>query len=160
MTRPLSVLVLNGPNLNLLGAREPEIYGPMTLPAINARLLALAAELVAVDLEFLQSNHEGALVDAIQAGDERGVAGAILNPGGLTHSSISLHDAIKAVHYPVVEVHLSNLHRREEWRQRSYISAAAVGTVMGLGWRGYEMALRALVGLLREADNPIGDGSC
>lgn len=140
----MEIWVLNGPNLNLLGIREPEIYGRLTLADLNARLAATARELGAT-LEFFQSNHEGALIDRLQAGHGRGLAGAIFNPGGLTHTSIALHDAIKAVDYPVIEVHLSNLARREPWRAHSYIAAAAVGTIAGLGWRGYELALRYLV---------------
>jgi 3-dehydroquinate dehydratase-2 len=140
----MEIWVVHGPNLNMLGVREPEVYGRMTLDELNGRLAETARELGAT-LEFFQSNHEGALIDRLHAGHGRGLAGAILNPGGLTHTSVSLHDAIKAVDYPVIEVHLSNLARREPWRAHSYVSAAAVGTIAGLGWRGYELALRYLI---------------
>ncbi len=141
----MKFLVINGPNLNMLGIREPDVYGRMTLEDINTRLQKLAGELGDVELAFFQSNHEGAIIDFIQQGHGTELAGALINPGGLTHTSVSLHDAIKAVDYPFIEVHLSNLHRREEWRKQSLISAAAIGTIMGLGWRGYEAALRVLV---------------
>lgn len=147
----MEIWVLHGPNLNLLGIREPEIYGRMTLADLNARLAATAHQLGA-RLDFFQSNHEGALIDRLHAGHGRGLAGAILNPGGLTHTSIALHDAIKAVDYPVIEVHLSNVARREPWRAHSYVAAAAVGTIAGLGWRGYELALRYLVARITEEE--------
>ena len=146
----MNVLVLNGPNVNMLGVREPHIYGSTTLAQINERLAALAKELGA-EVEFFHSNHEGALVDRIQAGHGQGLAGAIFNPGGLTHTSVALHDAIKAVDYPFLEVHLTNIQQREEWRHRSLIAMAAKGTIAGLGARGYELALRYLVGLQRES---------
>ncbi|MBV8086464.1 MAG: type II 3-dehydroquinate dehydratase [Chloroflexi bacterium] len=144
------VLVLNGPNVNMLGIREPHIYGSATLAQINEGLVALGKELGA-EVEFFHSNHEGALVDRIQAGHGQGLAGAILNPGGLTHTSVALHDAIKAVDYPFVEVHLSNIQQREEWRHRSLIAMAAKGTIAGLGAHGYELALRYLVAAQRES---------
>lgn len=144
----MKILVLHGPNLNLFGRREPHIYGTMTLDEINRRLQALARELE-VELVVFQSNHEGALVDKLhQHIDE--AAGALLNPGGLTQYGVSLHDAIKAMPFPVIEVHMSNRHAREEWRGHSIISPAAKGTVEGLGWRSYTAALRALVEMLRE----------
>ena len=146
----MRILVLNGPNVNMLGIREPHIYGSTTLDQINGRLEALAQELGDVQLEFFHTNHEGALLDRIQAGHGQDLAGAIINPGGLTHSSVALHDAIKAVDYPFVEVHLSNIQQREEWRHRSLVAMAAKGTIAGLGWRGYELALRYLVASLRE----------
>ena len=145
----MRVLVLHGPNLNLFGRREPHIYGKMTLAEINAKLTALAGEL-GVELVILQSNHEGALVDCLQQNIDS-ADGAILNPGGLTQHGVSLHDAIKAMPFPVIEVHLSNLAMREEWRHRSIISPAVKGTVQGLGWRSYTAALRALVEIVREA---------
>lgn len=144
----MKILVLHGPNLNLFGRREPHIYGTMTLDEINARLQALARELE-VELVVFQSNHEGALVDKLQQHIDD-AAGAILNPAGLTQYSVSLHDAIKAMPFPVIEVHMSNRHAREEWRGHSIISPAAKGTVEGLGWRSYTAALRALVEMLRE----------
>jgi len=146
----MKILVIHGPNLNMLGIREPHIYGTMTLAEIDDRLRAVAAELGDVELECFQSNHEGAIVDLIQQRHGTGLAGCLLNPGGLTTTSVSLHDAIKAVDYPFVEVHLSNQYAREEWRRHSIIAPAAKGSVQGLGWRGYEAALRALVGMASE----------
>jgi 3-dehydroquinate dehydratase II len=137
------ILVVDGPNLNMLGVREPHLYGSLSLEDVRQRLEDLARDLGEdIELEFFQSNHEGALVDRIHAGHGTGLAGCILNPGGLTQFSVSVADAIKAVDYPVIEVHLTNLHRREEWRQHSIISPAAVGVIQGLGWHGYGAALR------------------
>jgi 3-dehydroquinate dehydratase-2 len=144
----MRILVLHGPNLNLFGRREPHIYGTMTLAEINERLGALAKELK-VELVIVQSNHEGVLVDALQRHIDD-VDGALLNPAGLTQHGVSLHDAIKAMPFPVIEVHISNRAAREEWRHHSIISSAAKGTVEGLGWRSYTAALRALVEMLRE----------
>ena len=146
----MKILVIHGPNLNMLGIREPHIYGSTTMAEIDQGLRAIAAELGGVEVECVQSNHEGAIVDVIQQRHGTGLAGCILNPGGLTQYGVSVHDAIKAVDYPVVEVHLSNLHAREPWRAHSIISPAARGTIQGLGWRGYEAALRALVALARD----------
>ncbi len=145
---PEKILVLHGPNLNLFGRREPHIYGTMTLEQINERLRALAAE-IRVQLIIVQSNHEGVLVDTLQKHMDE-AAGAILNPAGLTQYSVSLHDCIKAMPFPVIEVHLSNLATREEWRHHSIISSAVKGMVQGLGWRSYTAALRTLVEILRE----------
>jgi 3-dehydroquinate dehydratase-2 len=145
---PESILVLHGPNLNLFGRREPHIYGTMTLEQINERLRTLAAK-IQVELVIVQSNHEGVLLDALQKHMDK-VAGAILNPAGLTQYSVSLHDCIKAMPFPVIEVHLSNLATREEWRHHSIISPAVKGTVQGLGWRSYTAALRTLVEIVRE----------
>ena len=145
----MRILVLHGPNLNLFGRREPHIYGKMTLTEINAKLNALAGEL-GVELAILQSNHEGALIDFMQKHIDS-ADGAILNPGGLTQHGISTHDCIKAMPFPVIEVHLSNLATREEWRHRSIISPAVKGTVQGLGWRSYTAALRAIVEIARDA---------
>ncbi len=139
----MRILVLHGPNLNLLGRREPQIYGTMTLAEINQRLEALARELE-VELVIVQSNHEGALVDALHEHMDQ-AAGAVINPAGLTQHGVSLHDAIKAMPFPVIEVHMSNIAAREEWRHRSIISSAAKGTIQGLGWRSYAAALRVLV---------------
>jgi 3-dehydroquinate dehydratase-2 len=139
----MRILVLHGPNLNLFGRREPQIYGTMTLAEINQRLEALARELE-VELVIVQSNHEGALVDALHEHMDK-AAGAVINPAGLTQHSVSLHDAIKAMPFPVIEVHMSNLAAREEWRHHSIISSAAKGTIQGLGWRSYAAALRVLV---------------
>lgn len=137
----MRVLVLNGPNLNLLGSREPEIYGHETLADIEAGLRTHAADL-GVEIEFLQSNHEGDLIDAIQA--HRDWDGIILNPAGYTHTSIALADAIAGAAAPVVEVHLSNVHRREAFRHHSYVSPVAWGQVIGFGYRGYHAALDLL----------------
>jgi 3-dehydroquinate dehydratase-2 len=145
---PETVLVLHGPNLNLFGRREPHIYGSMTLEQINERLRTLAAK-VQVKLVIVQSNHEGVLIDTLQQHIDEAV-GALLNPGGLTQHSVSLHDCIKAMPFPVIEVHLSNLATREPWRHHSIIAPAVKGTVQGLGWRSYTAALRTLVEIVRE----------
>jgi 3-dehydroquinate dehydratase II len=145
----MKILVLHGPNLNLFGRREPHIYGTMTLAEINQRLQTLASELK-VELDFLQSNHEGALLDFLHKNIDA-AAGAIVNPAGLTQHGVPLHDAIKAMPFPVIEVHMSNIAAREEWRHHSIISPAVKATIQGLGWRSYAMALRALVELAREA---------
>lgn len=136
------VFVLNGPNLNLLGTREPEIYGQETLDDIAARLEERAQSLgLAVDVR--QSNHEGHLIDWLHEAASRGARAVILNPGGLTHTSVALHDAVKAVPVPVLEVHLSNPHAREPFRHRSLVSPVARGTICGLGSMGYLLALDA-----------------
>lgn len=143
----MKILVLHGPNLNLLGEREPELYGSARLADIDARLEQLAHDSGA-SLEALQSNHEGALIDRIQAA--RGnVDGIIINPGGFTHTSVALRDALIASGLPVVEVHLSNVHAREEFRHRSLVADIALGQVCGLGPIGYELALRALLERLK-----------
>jgi 3-dehydroquinate dehydratase II len=147
----MKILVLNGPNLNLLGRREPHIYGSLTLADINEKLTALGKEL-GVELVFFQSNHEGALVDMLHKHIDS-ADGAILNPAGLTQFGVSLHDAIKTMPFPVIEVHISNRHQREEWRHHSIISSAAKATVEGLGWRSYTAALGKLVEILRETKN-------
>ena len=144
----MKILVLHGPNLNLFGRREPHIYGTMTLAEINQKLEALARELK-VELVIFQSNHEGAIVDKLQAHMDD-VQGAIINPAGLTQHGVSVHDAIKAMPFPVLEVHMSNIAAREEWRHHSIISSAAKGTVQGLGWRSYTAALRALMEMIKE----------
>jgi len=146
---PIRLLVLHGPNLNLFGRREPHIYGTMTLAEINIRLLALAGELGA-ELEILQSNHEGVLIDKLHERIDS-AEGALLNPAGLTQHGVPLHDAIKAMPFPVLEVHMSNIAAREAWRAHSIISPAVKGTVQGLGWRSYTTALRALAEMAREA---------
>jgi 3-dehydroquinate dehydratase II len=145
-----TILVLNGPNLNLLGIREPEIYGRETLADIEESCLEAAAGLgVAVD--FRQSNHEGQLVDWIQEAREN-ADGIIINPGGYTHSSLAIHDALRAADLPIVEVHLSNIHRRESFRHRSFVSLAATGIICGLGGHGYVLALEAMARLIARDD--------
>jgi len=135
------LLVLHGPNLNLLGTREPEIYGSKTLDQINADLGAIAAN-AGVKLESFQSNHEGALIDRVQAARRDGVDFIVINPGGLTHTSVALRDGLLGVAIPFVEVHLSNVHAREDFRRHSYFSDVAVGVIAGLGTAGYDAAVR------------------
>jgi 3-dehydroquinate dehydratase-2 len=143
----MKILVLHGPNLNLFGRREPHIYGTTTLAEINQKLEALARELK-TELVVFQSNHEGALVDMLHKHIDD-AQGALINPAGLTQYGVSVHDAIKAMPFPVIEVHMSNIAAREEWRHHSIISSAAKGTVQGLGWRSYTAALRALVEIVQ-----------
>jgi 3-dehydroquinate dehydratase-2 len=145
MTQPL-IFILNGPNLNLLGTREPHIYGHDTLADINARLIA-QGETLGLTMECYQSNHEGALIDWLHEARARGAKAVLLNAGAYTHTSVALHDAIKAVELPVIEVHLSNPHKREEFRHKSYIGMAAMATVAGFGARSYSVALDAAAGL-------------
>ena len=139
----MRILVVNGPNLNLLGTREPEIYGTLTLAELERRLEQAASELE-VQIDFFQSNHEGGLIDAIQGAVGR-YQGVLINPGAFTHTSLALRDCLSGVGLPAVEVHLSNLHRRERFRQRSYTAAAAIGVIQGFGPLGYELGLTALV---------------
>ena len=145
----MKILVLHGPNLNLFGRREPHIYGSTTLDQINAKLKAIAKDLK-VTLDIKQSNHEGDLIDFLHKNMDKAAA-AVLNPGGLTQHGVSLHDAIKAMPFPLIEVHMSNLATREEWRHHSIISSAVKGTVQGFGWRSYVAALRLATDLAREA---------
>jgi len=144
----MKILVLHGPNLNLFGRREPHIYGTTTLAEIDDKLQGLARELK-LELAILQSNHEGALIDFFHKHMDHADA-AIFNPGGLTQHSVSLHDCIKTMPFPVIEVHMSNLHAREEWRRHSIISSAVKGTVQGFGWRSYLAALRLAAELAQE----------
>jgi 3-dehydroquinate dehydratase-2 len=145
---PKKILVIHGPNLNLLGKREPEIYGRDTLADIDEKI-AQKAEKLGLSVETFQSNHEGGLIDRIQQAAVE-VSGIVINPGAYTHTSIALLDALLAVDLPVIEVHLSNIHRRESFRQHSYTAKAATGIIAGLGAKGYLLALEAMVGLLAE----------
>jgi 3-dehydroquinate dehydratase-2 len=137
-----SLLVINGPNLNLLGSREPEVYGKQTLADINARLLQIAKD-AGHHLQFLQSNAESELIDRIHAAKREGIDFIVINPAAFTHTSVALRDALAGVAIPFIEVHLSNVHAREPFRQHSYFSDLAVGTIVGLGAQGYELALAA-----------------
>lgn len=141
----MKIEVINGPNLNLLGRREPEIYGTATLADIET---AIRRELdgLGLELSFFQSNSEGGIIDELHAArHERGVEGIVINPGAYTHYSIAIRDAISAISIPVVEVHLSNIHAREEFRHRSVVAGVCVGRIEGFGWRGYLHAIRFLV---------------
>ncbi len=146
MAKP--IYVLNGPNLNLLGVREPHVYGYETLADVRRRA-EMAAAAHGLTLEFRQSNHEGQLIDWVQEAREKG-AGLIVNAGGLSHTSIALLDALQAAELPVVEVHLSNIFRREAYRTHSYVSLAAKGVICGLGAKGYELAVDAMANLLAD----------
>lgn len=137
----MKILVLNGPNLNRLGKREPEIYGKETLEDIEARLLKLSNEFNA-SLDFRQSNHEGVLIDWIHEAEDTGVDGIVFNPGAYTHTSIGLRDAIAGIEVPVIEVHISNIHKRETFRHTSLLAPECVGQICGLGTLGYDLALR------------------
>ena len=139
----MKILVLHGPNLNLLGTREPEVYGNLTLEEIDARLVELGRSLGA-EVTCQQSNHEGALIDALH--DARvWAAGVVFNPGGYTHTSVALRDAVSAIGIPVVEVHLSNVNAREEFRHTSLLSGVCKGKITGFGWHSYALGLRALI---------------
>jgi len=144
----MKILILHGPNLNLFGRREPHIYGSTTLAEINQMLEKLAKELK-VELAIKQSNHEGELLDFLHEHMDS-AAGAVINPGGLTQHGVSLHDCIKAMPFPCIETHMSNLATREEWRHFSIISSAVRGTVQGFGWRSYLAALRLAAELAQE----------
>ncbi len=142
----MRLLVLNGPNLNLLGTREPAVYGRKTLVEIEAELTQMAAAAGAA-LQCFQSNHEGALIDRIQAAATDGTDCIVINPGGLTHTSVSLRDALAGVALPFIEVHISNIHRREAFRHHSYLSGIALGVICGLGINGYRLAVQHALSL-------------
>jgi len=142
MATPPLIYVLNGPNLNLLGLREPDIYGSETLDDLGERLEARAQEL-GVGIDMRQSNHEGHLIDWLHEANAKGAKAVLLNAGGFTHTSVALHDAIKAINVPVIEVHLSNPQARESFRRRSLVASAARGSIAGFGALGYELALDA-----------------
>jgi len=145
MTKP--ILIINGPNLNRLGTREPEVYGRETLEQLNSRITVRAKEL-GVSVDFFQSNHEGELIDRLHAAAETASA-VILNPGGLAHTSVALRDAVASIPIPTVEVHISNIFAREPFRQHSVVSGACRGIISGLGVQGYLIALDHLVTILR-----------
>lgn len=147
------ILVLNGPNLNLLGTREPEVYGRATLADLEARCRA-AAEAAGSRAACRQTNHEGQLLDWLHGARAEGAVGVVLNPGGLTHTSVALRDAIAGIDVPVVEVHLSNVHARERFRHHSFVSAVCAGTITGLGVDGYELAIRYLAAREARAGEP------
>lgn len=144
----MKLIVLNGPNLNLLGTREPEIYGNETLEQIMEQLKC-EAQTLDCELHSYQSNHEGELIDMIHQAKSKDFSGIIINPGAYTHTSIALRDAINGVNLPTVEVHLSNIHAREQFRQHSYIAPVAIGQICGFGALGYHLALQALLGHIR-----------
>ena len=149
MSKTASILVIQGPNLNLLGTREPEVYGKTTVEDIHKKLEDLA-KAQSVELSTYQSNHEGELIDRIQKAKQDGVDFIIINPGAFTHTSVALRDVLAGVAIPFTEVHLSNIHQREEFRKHSYLSDIATGVICGLGAIGYELALQAAVARLQK----------
>ena len=149
MSKKASILVIQGPNLNLLGTREPEVYGKTTLEDIHQKLGDLA-KARSVDLSTYQSNHEGELIDRIQKAKQDEVDFIIINPGAFTHTSVALRDVLAGVAIPFTEVHLSNIHQREEFRKHSYLSDIATGVICGLGAIGYELALQAAINRLQK----------
>jgi 3-dehydroquinate dehydratase-2 len=149
MSKKASILVIQGPNLNLLGIREPDVYGKTTLEDIHHKLGELASA-QSVDLSTFHSNHEGELIDRIQKAKQDGVDFIIINPGAFTHTSVALRDVLAGVAIPFTEVHLSNIHRREEFRKHSYLSDIATGVICGLGAIGYELALQAAITRLKK----------
>ena len=152
-----SILVLHGPNLNLLGTREPEVYGRLSLAEIDQRLQAAALGM-GLEVRSTQSNHEGGLIDALQEA-QSWAAGVIFNPGGYTHTSVALRDAVSAISLPVVEVHLSNVYRREAFRHTSLIAEVCLGSITGFGWRSYLLALLALAEILKEGSGRLKPAS-
>ena len=146
----VAIMILHGPNLNLLGQREPEVYGKMSLEEIDRRLAAAGREL-ALEVRSFQSNSEGGLIDALHAAREW-ASGVIFNPGAYTHTSVALRDAVAAIQLPVIEVHLSNVYAREEFRHTSMLSPVCAGKITGFGWRSYLLGLHALAGMLSGED--------
>jgi 3-dehydroquinate dehydratase-2 len=138
------ILAVNGPNINMLGIREPEVYGTLTLAQIEKELASLARELD-LEIEFFQSNHEGAIVDKIQSAAGK-IAGIIINPAAFTHTSVAIRDALSAVKIPAVEVHVSNVYAREDFRHKSYTAGVCIGQIAGFGLNGYLFALKELSG--------------
>ena len=148
----MNILILHGPNLNLLGIREPDVYGKESLDDINAMLQAVARE-HGVELRIVQSNHEGVLIDALHEA-RTWAHGVLINPGALTHYSYALRDGIASIEKPCIEVHLSNIHKRDEFRHKSVIAAVCVGQVIGLGWRSYTLGLTGLIQILEKSAPP------
>ena len=149
MSKKASILVIQGPNLNLLGTREPDVYGKTTLEDIHQKL-GEQAKAQSIDLNTFQSNHEGELIDRIQKAKQDGVDFIIINPGAFTQTSVALRDVLAGVAIPFTEVHLSNIHQREEFRKHSYLSDIATGVICGLGAIGYELALQAAIARLQK----------
>jgi len=147
-----SILVMNGPNLNLLGEREPHIYGSMTMDEINTRVIEEGRKMN-IEVRTFQSNSEGALIDALQEA-RHWASGVIFNPGAYTHNSVALRDCIAAISPPVIEVHISNIYARDEFRHKSVLSPVCKGKITGFGWRSYLLALQALVWMMEEAPDP------
>lgn len=145
----MNILLINGPNMQLLGSREPDVYGRTTLDDLNRQLNQTALEL-GVTIDFFQSNHEGDIVDRIGGAARDGFEGIVINPAAYTHTSVAIHDALRAAALPAIEVHISNINSREEIRHRSITASACVGSIAGLGTDGYHWALRALVKLLSD----------
>jgi 3-dehydroquinate dehydratase II len=146
----MKILVVNGPNLQLLGKREVDVYGKTSLKQIERNLENLAAQIGDIDLAFFQSNHEGWILDEIASTFDKKYDGIIINPAAFTHTSVAIYDALKAVNVPAIEVHISNVYKREEFRKQSITAAACNGQITGLGIKGYELALMALVDIIKK----------
>ncbi|PLT34744.1 type II 3-dehydroquinate dehydratase [Bacillus sp. V5-8f] len=143
------ILIINGPNLNRLGKREPDQYGVATLADLESSL-GKSAGALGIDVSFFQSNHEGEIIDKLHWAEDNSISGVIINPGAFTHYSYAIRDAIASIKVPVMEVHISNIHAREEFRHQSVTAAVTAGQIVGLGLHGYELALRALLNILKE----------